>query len=136
MNVISKIFTRILFSRLTHWCDVTQNISESQAGGRSGYSTIDNIFCLQAVVQKYITKKRGRFYILFIDFCKAYDSVNRQKLWEILVEKGLKGKMLNMLKSIHENVSAAVKVGDSNLTKYSTSRNGLKQGCILIFFCI
>ena len=79
LNVISKIFTRILFSRLTHWCDVTQNISESQAGGRSGYSTIDNIFCLQAVVQKYITKKRGRFYILFIDFSNAYVSVNRQK---------------------------------------------------------
>ena len=57
----SKIFTRILFERLTHWSDMKEIIPESQAGGRKGYSTVDNIFCLQSLVQKFITKKCGRF---------------------------------------------------------------------------
>ena len=81
------MFSSILFERLTHWSDINNHLPESQAGGQQGYSTIDNIFCLQSLVQKYITKKSGRFYILFVDFAKAYDSVNRSKLWEIMVQK-------------------------------------------------
>ena len=131
LNVISKIFTGILFDRLTHWSDINVHIPESQAGGRKGYSTIDNIFCLQSVVQKYLTKKCGRFYVLFVDFSRAYDSIQRCKLWELLIQKGLKGNMLNMLQSMHSNVLAAVRTGKYSITDYFHCMNGVKQGCIL-----
>ena len=46
-------------------------IDESQAGFRSGYSTRDNNFILMSLIQKYLSKQRGRFYCLFIDFAKS-----------------------------------------------------------------
>ena len=39
--------------RLTNWCEDNSVIEESQAGFRSQYSTIDNIFTLNGIIQKY-----------------------------------------------------------------------------------
>ena len=60
ISSISKIFTNILNKRLTSWCEENDVIIESQAGFRRNYSTVDNIFNLQAVIQKCLCKKRGR----------------------------------------------------------------------------
>ena len=77
---MSKIFSHILQSRLKSWCEINNLIPEEQAGFRKNYSTVDNIFSLNAIIQKYITKARGRFYTLFVDFKAAFDSINREKL--------------------------------------------------------
>ncbi|MES9879852.1 MAG: hypothetical protein ABW185_03125, partial [Sedimenticola sp.] len=66
IDVLNKVFTGILNERLCRWAEVNNVIDESQAGFRKGYSTIDNLFTLQAMVQKYLSKRRGRFYCLFI----------------------------------------------------------------------
>ena len=131
LNITSKMFSRIIFERLTHYCDIKDLLPESQAGGRRGYSTIDNIFCLQSLVQKYLSKTSGRFYILFVDFSKAYDSVDRSKLWKILVENGLNGKVLDILQSMHKDVLATVKFDRNKITEYFKCLNGVKQGCVL-----
>ena len=51
-------------TRLQKWAEENRVIDESQAGFRKGYSTIDNIFSLQAIIQKYICRPRGRFYCI------------------------------------------------------------------------
>ena len=69
-------------------------IHESQAGFRSKYSTIDNVFTLKSLVQKHISKKGGWFYCIFIDYKKAFDSVNHDRLWDALERKGMSGNFL------------------------------------------
>ena len=64
INVISKFFTLVLTARLNNWCEEQSIIDEAQAGLCRGYSTIDNIFTLQSIAQKYISKPGGRFYCL------------------------------------------------------------------------
>jgi len=61
----SKVFMEILSTRLTIWANGA--IDESQAGLRAGYSTTDNMFNLNAVMQKYTSKRHGRLYVFFID---------------------------------------------------------------------
>ena len=61
-------------------------------GGR-GYSTIDNAFILNSFVQKYLGKRR-KVYVAFIDYRKAFASVNRSVLWKILCKNSIIGKML------------------------------------------
>ncbi len=56
-NTIYKIFTGIINKRLYEGAETNHKIDESQSGFRTGYSAIDNIFCLQAIVQKYLSKK-------------------------------------------------------------------------------
>ena len=83
----------VLTSRLTQWCDEHNIIDESQGGFRRGYSTIDNIFILQSIVQKYLSKEGGRFYCLFIDFSKAFDRTSN--IISYFVALQVKGLMVN-----------------------------------------
>ena len=57
--MLSKIFASILSKRLKSWCEANNVIGEEQAGFRPSRSTIDNVFCLQTIVQKYLRKKGG-----------------------------------------------------------------------------
>lgn len=69
----SKIFTTVLNKWLNLWFETLGLIPEEQAGFCKGYSKIDNIFILQSIVQKCITKKQGKIY------CKAFDSTDLKK---------------------------------------------------------
>ena len=62
INTICKIFCNIIVKRLDDWTAENNIMHESQAGFRRNYSTIYDIFTLQSLVQKYISKKEGRFY--------------------------------------------------------------------------
>lgn len=131
LNVIAKLYSSVLHNRLSKVSEEYQLIPASQAGFRKGYSTIDNIFCLQSLIQKYLSKKRGRFYVLFVDFSKAFDSVDRDRLWYILEAHGISGKLLKGLKSMYSTVKCAVRVDKSNATDLFECTSGVKQGCIL-----
>ena len=87
MNSISKIFNGILTARVQKWAEENNVLDESQAGFRRDFSTIDNIFSLHAMVQKYICRSGGRFYCLFVDFKRAFDSIRHDKLWDSLKRK-------------------------------------------------
>ena len=131
LNVISKLYCHIINKRLYNFCEINNCIPEAQAGFRKGYSTIDNIFNLQSLVQKYLTKKGGRFYTLFVDFSKAYDCVDRKKLMYLLLEKvGIHGKMFMALNAMYSEVKSAVRIG-TKITEYFECMSGVKQGCIL-----
>ena len=71
----------------------------------------------------------SKFYVAYIDFCKAFDSVQHTLLWSVLFRTGVQGKMLRMLKSMYRTVQACVRCGSEN-TEYFTCLQGLKQGCL------
>ena len=78
--VLSKIFTSVLNKRLKQWSTQHNVLGEEQAGFRSTYSTIDDLFCLQTVITKYLRQKGGRLYAIFVDFEKAFNRINRSML--------------------------------------------------------
>ena len=108
--IVSKIFTKILNNRLNEWADLLQKIDEEQAGFRRGYSTADQIFNLQSIIQKYITKKKGRCYVLFVDFATAFDSVPHSSLWFKLVNSGIHGNILIVLRSMYAVLKVVLKL--------------------------
>ena len=52
--------------------------------------------------------KNTKLYVAFIDFKKAYDTVNRDILWMVLFRSGVRGKMLRMIRGIYATVQACV----------------------------
>lgn len=78
--------------------------SKKQAGLQQGYSTIDNKFTLQCVIQKYITKRRGKLVCAYIDFFTAFGFDNRQKLFYVPIQRGVHGKTMNILQNIYHSV--------------------------------
>ena len=117
INSISKIFTGILTTQLQKWSEEKRVIDESQAGFRKGYSTIDNIFSLQAIIQKYLCRPRGRFYCIFNDFKRAFDSIPHTKLWNSFQRKGINenSKFMKVFKSMYSQLKSCVKVKKSLL---------------------
>ena len=73
-----------------------------QGGFRLGRSCIDNIFCLNELIQGRI-KEGISTYIFFLDFKKAYDTVWRDGLWYKMWGMDIKGKMRRVVRSLNVN---------------------------------
>uniref|UniRef100_UPI003AF6F7D4 RNA-directed DNA polymerase n=1 Tax=Thiolapillus sp. TaxID=2017437 RepID=UPI003AF6F7D4 len=112
LSVASKCYTTVLRNRLTKWMDDHEKVVEAQAGFRKGYSTIDHIYTLSAVIEKYLSRKGGKLYVAFIDLQKAFDSVNRTSLFLSLVKAGLSGPFLNAIKAMYRSVISCVRVNN------------------------
>ena len=95
--------------RLTHWCEINEVIDESQAVFMSQYSTTDNIFTLHGIVDKYLSKRKGRCYVFYIDFVKAFEGCMHRKLWACLSQNGVRGKFLKIFESMYQQLKACVK---------------------------
>jgi len=103
-TTLYKIFSGIINNRLSNWAEDNNKIDESQSGFRKGYSTVDNIFCLHAMVQKYLSKRGGRFYCIYVDFRRAFDKINHSKLFIFLERKDFHGNFLRILKALYANL--------------------------------
>ena len=110
LSVASKCYTTVLRNRLTKWMDDHEKVVEAQAGFRKGYSTIDHVYTLPAVIEKYLGRKGGMLYVAFIDLQEAFDSVNRASLFLSLVKAGLSGLFLNAIKAMYRSVIFCVRV--------------------------
>ena len=125
MNICGKLYSYIINKRLTQWLEENSIIRESQAASRKRYSTVDHLFTLVALIQKQLCNHR-KLYFAFIDFRKAFDSVVRTKLWNILRKRGVKRKMYQAIVCMYKVVKAKVRSG-SDLTDSFMCPGGLKQ---------
>ena len=96
---------------------------------RKKRSTVDQLLALTDLVVTR-TKLNQSTFTAFVDFKKAYDFINRDKLWKRLFESGISGKMLNAIMSLYKSVSSCVRVNTFK-TEWFNVHSGLRQGCIL-----
>ena len=108
LSTLGKLFTRILNDRLTDWAENYQVYIETQAGFRSNMGTVDYIFTLHGLLTHLINQGK-KLYCAFVDLTKAFDYINRDILWHKLIKLGIRGKILNIIRSIYENVKSRVK---------------------------
>ena len=99
---------------------------EEQAGYRKGYSTVQHVFVLQSLAHKYLSKKKGRYYVLFVDFSKAFDTIPHFLLWFKLLNSGIGGKGLSM----YSQLKSCVRTPEG-LTEFFECKIGTRQGCVL-----
>ena len=67
---------------------------------------------------------------IFIDVKKAYDSVPRDCLWQVLLRAGISENLVSIIRSFHSRMSAIVQCDDV-VTDPISVRNGLRQGCTM-----
>ena len=128
LSIAGKIFARILLNRLN--AHITPDIvPETQCGFRNNRSTVDMIFCLRQLQEKCIEHNRA-LYVVFVDFTKAFDTVGRSGLWQLLRKYGCPEKFSGMIESLHTGMMAKVKEAGELSDSFPVS-NGVKQGCVL-----
>ena len=109
-------------------------LKADQGGFRKMLWTVDSIFTLKMLIDKYVKSKpqkhRNLLFSCFVDFRKAFDCIPRQKLFDILRKEGVQGRFLDVLISMYSNDKSAVKI-DNKLTESFTCHAGVKQDCML-----
>lgn len=92
--------------------------------------TSDHIFLLQTLIEKVVRKNKRKLFTAYIDFKKAYDTVDRELLFERLKQIGMNGLFLQNIKAMYENTKYSIKLKDGYLDPIA-SNLGLRQGCPL-----
>ena len=76
LSCVGKLFTSLLNHRLCIFLEDYGILGEEQAGFRSGYNTVDHVFVLNTLIELY-SHKRKKLFCAFIDYKKAFDSIDR-----------------------------------------------------------
>ncbi len=130
LSCLSKVFTKILNNRLVSWAEANEKYFEVQAGFRRGKSAVDNIFVLYSLINKYLSKEKGRFYSVFVDFSKAFDSVPHRLLFYSLLRGNMHGRVINLLRNMYSKLRSCVEF-DGYLSGEFNCTVGTRQGCML-----
>ena len=128
LSIAGKILARILLNRLVPTI-AAKHLPESQCGFRSNRGTTDMVFVLRQLQEKCREQNKG-LYITFVDLTKAFDTVSREGLWQILCRLGCPPKFLNMILQLHENQQGRIRL-NNDLSEPFPIKNGVKQGCVL-----
>jgi len=80
VSCLSKWFTTVLNQRIVSFCENNNVISEAQFGFRKVLSTVDAVFILLNILQKFLSNNT-RLYCAFVDMCKCFDTIYRDGLW-------------------------------------------------------
>ena len=103
MSVNAKLFNRVLLSRLRDRLEGL--ILPLQAGFRPERSTTEQILSLRLIIDACKTRKKNAI-LIFIDFSKAFDCVDRSALQTILFYYGVPHSFVNAIMPLYTNTSA------------------------------
>ena len=117
---------KILQARLQKY--VNRELPDVQAGFRKGRGTRYQIANI-----RWITKEAREFqkniYFCFVDYAKAFDCVDHNKLRKILKEMGIPDHLTCLLRNLYAVQEATVRTGHGT-TDWFQIRKGVRQGCI------
>ena len=128
---LAKVFTHILNRRITRWLNDKRAIVDEQAGFREGYGTHDNVFVMDALIRRRLSKRKQKLYVCYVDFKRAFDSVPRSALWYKLYLLGMRGKLFKLLRDMYSKCSFAVRITSAKITEKRESTSGVFQGCLI-----
>ena len=107
----------------------TVNFQMSQAGFRKGRGIRDQIANICCIIKK-AREFQKNICFCFIDYTKAFDSVDHNKLWKILQEMGILDHLTCLLRNLYAGQEATVRTGHGTTDWFQIGK-GVCQGCLL-----
>ena len=123
----SKVTLKIVQARLQQYMNC--EFPGVQVGFRNGRGTRDQIANICWIIKK-AREFQKIIYFCFIDYIKAFDSVDHNKLWKILQETGIPDHLTCLLRNLYAGQEATVRTGHGT-TDWFQIRKGVCQGFIL-----
>ena len=108
---------------------MNHELPDVQAGFRKGRGIRVQIANIHWIIKK-AREFQKNIYFCFIDYAKAFDCVDHNKLWKILQEMGIPDHLTCLLRNLYAGQEATVRTGHGR-TDWFQTRKGVRQGCIL-----
>ena len=106
-----------------------RELLDVQARFRKGRETRDQIVNIHWIVEK-AREFQKNIYFCFIDYPKAFDCVDHNKLWKILKEVGIPNYLTCLLRNLYAGQEATVRTRHGTTDSFKIGK-GVRQGCIL-----
>ena len=119
------MFAKIIGKIIMDWIEDKHIMGEMQAEFRRGRRGEDNLFVLTSAIELSRAKGTG-LVCAFLDCTAAYDRVNRDKLWKILIDQGMDRSWVNLLQHLYAGNRCKVQYGEY-LSEWVDSTEGLRQ---------
>ena len=116
---------KILQARLQQY--VNRELPDVQAGFRKGRRTRDEIAKICWIIEK---AREFQKKICFIDYAKAFDCVDYNKLCKVLREMGISDHLTCLLRNLYARQESAIRTGHGTMDWFQIGK-GLHQGCIM-----
>ena len=118
---------KILQARLQQY--VNHELPDVQAGFRKGRGTRDQITTIRWIMEK-AREFHKNIYFCFIDYAKAFDCVDHNKLWKIRKEMGIPDHLTCLMRNLYAGQEATVR-SRHETTDWFQIGKGVRQGCIM-----
>jgi len=124
----SRVTLKILQARLQQY--VNHELPDVQTGFRKGQGTRDQIANISWIIKKAREFQKG-IYFCFIDYAKAFDCVDHNKLWKMLKEMRIPDHLTCLLRNLYAGQEATVRTGHRTTNWFQIGK-GVCQGCIFL----
>ena len=108
---------------------MNRELPDVQAGFRKGRGTRDQIANIYWIIEK-AQEFQKNIYFCFINYAKAFDCVDHNKLWKIPKEMGIRDHLTCLLRNLNAGQETTVKNGHGTTDQFQTGK-GIHQGCML-----
>ena len=123
----SKVMLKILQARLQQY--MNSELPDVQAGFRKGRGTRFQFANIHWIMEK-AREFQKNIYFCFIDYAKAFDCVDHNKLWKILKVMGIPNHLICLLRNLYAGQEATVRTGHGTTDWFQIGK-GVCQGCVL-----
>ena len=122
-----KVMLKILQAELQQY--MNREFPDVQAGFRKSRGTRNQIANIHWIIEKE-REFQNNIYFCFIDYAKAFDCVDHNKLWKILKEMGIPYQLTCLLRNLYSSQEATVRTGHETIDWFQIGKE-VRQGCIL-----
>ena len=125
-----KVLLKVVARILSAYREAKGLLPEEDCGFRPDRSTTDMMFVVRRLQE--IGRKAGvSFFMCFMDRKKAYDTVDRTLLWQVLTRIGVPPQMIAVIRQFYDGMRACVQPDDGVCSDWFEVEQKLRQGCVL-----
>lgn len=131
MSIAGKVYNRLLLLRIRDKID--KLLRPTQNGFRQHRGTCEHILAMRRLVEDTSIRKGGFLVLTFIDFKKAFDSINRSRMFKVMSAYGVSDRVIRQVSAMYANTTAMVRTIDGMSDEFDINA-GVLQGDTLAPF--